>query len=266
MISHIHLKASRISRGAFLLSACLLTACASTPDAKTDLSATTIIESAYTAAGGDSWVRPQSLTMRGHAIFYDGATPVAHESHNMWRVYARDKSEAHKADGKVRITSARDGVPIIDVAFDGTTTSTAQGPREKSDADRRWASNFGFGVIRHALDDGYRVARLPNEPVDGAPAYRVQITDPTSKTTLFGIRASDFAVVKVAFDTERGWHERTYSDFFSKPGVRWQQPGRVRLTYDGVKSNEIIWTDFEINTDIPNCRFTLPETSDCGPS
>jgi len=102
--------------------------------------------------------------------------------------------------------------------------------------------------------------------VDGAPAYRVQVTDPAGKTTLFGIRASDFAVVKVGFDTERGWHERTYSNFFHKPGVNWQQPGRVRLTYDGIKSNVVIWTDFEINTVLPDCLFTLPEATDCNPS
>ena len=249
----------------FVFAALLFASCA-TASAQDSLTAEAIIAKAHDAAGGEVWRRPKTLTMTGYGIFYDGATPVRHESHSMWRVYDSGKTDAHVADGKVRIESVRAGMPVIDVAFDGETTSTARGPQPKSDADRRWAGNFGFGVIRHALDEGYAVERLPDEPVDGRDAYTVKVLDPAGGETLFAIRHSDFAVVKVAFDTERGWHERTYSDFFSKPGVSWQQPGRVRLTYDGVKANEVIWTDFEVDADLPDCLFVLPETEGCRPS
>ena len=203
--------------------------------------------------------------MTGYAIFYDGADSVRHESHSMWRVYDADKQTAHAADGKVRIESLRAGIPVIDVAFDGETTFTASGAQPKSEADKRWASNFGFGVIRHARDPGYTLTRLPDEPVDGHDAYTIRVTDPNGGETLFSIRQSDNAVVKLGFDTDRGWHERTYSDFFSKPGESWQQPGRVRLTYDGVKANEVIWTDFEVNAQLQDCLFVLPEAEDCRP-
>ena len=245
-----------------LLAALLFAGCA-TASADEPLTAEAIVASAYDAAGGETWRRPRTLAMTGYGIFYDGAEPVRHERHSMWRVYDAAKTNARSADGKVRIESVRDGVPVIDVAFDGETTSTARGPQPKSAADARWASNFGFGVIRHALEDGYTVNRLPDEPVDGRAAYTLRVTDPQGGDTLFAIRQSDFAIVKVAFDTERGWHERTYSDFFSKPDTSWQQPGRVRLTYDGVKANEVIWTDFEVNADLPDCLFVLPEVEGC---
>jgi len=243
--------------------ATLLLAIPAFADTASEPTAKEIIASAYEAAGGDTWVRPQTLTMTGHAIFYDGATPISHEAHSMWRVYDSAKRDAHSADGKVRIESIRDGVPVIDLAFDGTTTSTAAGPQPQSESDARWASNFGFGVIRHALDPGYTLTRLPTEPVDGQDAWFVRVTDPGGKPTIFGIRQSDHAITKVGFDTARGWHERTYSDFFSNPDDPWQQPGRVRLTYDGVKSNEVIWTAYRINDDLPTCLFVLPETPNC---
>jgi len=127
----------------------------------------------------------------------------------MYRVYDAGKADAHRADGKVRITSVRDGRPIIDVAFDGEITSTAQGAQPKSEADKRWASNFGFGVIRHALDDGYSLSRLPDDLIDGTPAYLIRITDPVGGETQFAIAQADHAVLSVAFDTDRGL-ARTY--------------------------------------------------------
>ena len=222
-----------------------------------------LINAAYEAAGGETWRRPETLIMRGTAVFYDGETAKPSEEHVMWRVYDGDKSDAHTADGKVRVRSVRDGIAFIDVAFDGQTTSTVKGPQPQSEADKRWASNFGFGVIRHALDDGYRVERLAPDFVDGHASEVVRVIDPEGGETLFWIDSVTYAIRKVGFDTERGWHERIYSDFFSKPGTDWQQPGLVRLYYNGVRANDVRWTDFDLNTDIPDCVFTLPEVEGC---
>ncbi len=239
---------------------CLLALLPLAAQADEPLTAEDIVSRAHAAAGGDFWVKPRSAFMSGHALFWYGgaATPVPHEQHRMWRVYPTAKSDAHQADGKVRIDSIRDGKPIIQLAFDGTHTYNQQGkvPEEQADS-RRWASNFGFGVIRHALDEGYSLRRVADDEVDGHPVHVVQVIDPAGGETLFAFDRESFAIRKLAFATPRGWHERLYSDFFSKPGVDWVQPGKVRLYYNGVKSNEVYWTDFRINEEIPGSVFVL---------
>ena len=230
---------------------------------KADLSSTAIIEQAYAAAGGEVWTRPKSLSMDGYAVFYEDGVGTKNELHKMWRVYDWGKTAAHQVDGKVRIWSVQDGKDFYHLSYDGKTTYTPKGPQPKSEADKRWASSFGFGVIRHALDDGYKTERLPDDLIDGRAAYMVRVIDPEGSTTQFGIAQDDYAVLKVGFQTDRGWHERIYSDFFKNPGEAWVQPGRVRLYYKGVKANEVIWTSFAINDDLPDCLFVLPVADDC---
>jgi len=227
------------------------------------LSATDIMKRAHAAAGGSAWTRPQSLSMDGYAVFYTDGQAVKNEHHRMWRGYDRGKTDAHAVDGKVRIESIRSGKPLINLSFDGAQSYTPGGALPQSESDARWSSNFGFGVIRHALDAGYSLRRLPDDLVDGQPAFVVNVIDPAGGATLFAIRHSDAAIVKVGFKTPRGWHERIYSDFYTNPGIDWVQPGRVRLYYDGVKANEVIWTSFTINDALPDCLFRLPEAPDC---
>ena len=223
-----------------------------------DLTAVEIIERAYEHAGGDEWVNPRSLLMEGYGLFWRGSEDyVRYEPYRMWRVYPESKAVAHAADGMVRIEALKDDAIVFQIAFDGETTYNQDGPLEDQADSDRWASNFGFGVIRHALDEGYSVARLPDDYVDGQPAYTVQIGDPAGGKTQFRIRQSDFAIVSVGFDTPRGWHERTYSDFFRNGDGGWLQPGRVRLYYNGVKANEIYWTRFTLNEAWPREQFRL---------
>jgi len=231
--------------------------------AQAKLSATNIMTKAHAAAGGETWSRPVSLAMDGYAVFYKDGIAAKNEHHRMWRVYDASKTNAHKVDGKVRIESIRDGKALINLSYDGETTYTPQGPQPKSESDKRWSSNFGFGVIRHALDDGYTLKRLPDDLIDGKLTYMVNVIDPAGGATQFGLAQENYAILKVGFDTERGWHERIYSNFYSNPDESWVQPGRVRLYYNGVKANEVIWTSHKINEDIPSCIFVLPETPDC---
>lgn len=222
-----------------------------------------IISLAYAAAGGETWRRPKTLFMDGYAIFYGNGQNFKNEHHRMWRVYDSNKTDAHTVDGKVRIESIREGKPLINVSYDGQNTYTDGGQQGKSATDQRWSSSFGFGVIRHALDDGYSVDRMPDDLVDGRLSYVVKVVDSSGGSTFFHITQDNYAIVKVAFDTPRGWHERVYSDFFSNPGTDWSQPARVRLYYNGVKSNEVIWEKFAVNDDLPNCVFILPEAQNC---
>ncbi len=217
-----------------------------------------IIERAYEHAGGDAWVNPRSLLMEGYGLFWQGTEQfVRYEPYRMWRVYPEIKDAAHAADGRVRIEALKDDQVVFQIAFDGTHTYNQNGRlNEETDSDR-WASNFGFGVIRHALDDGYRVSRLPDDYIDGAESYTVQITDPAGGNTLFNIRRADFAIVSVGFTTPRGWHQRIYSDFYRNNEAGWLQPGRVRLYYNGVKANEIYWTSFKTGESYPVELFQI---------
>ena len=175
----------------------------------------------------------------------------------MWRVFTDEKGDAHAASGKLRIEAWRGDEPALLLAFDGRTSYDRNGPMLDQSANALWSSNFGFGAIRNALDEGWSQQRRPDDLVDGEPAYLVELTDPTGGKTLFGIRQSDHAIVYVGFDTPRGWHERRYSHFFSKPGSPWVQAGRVRLFYDGVKSNEAIWTDYRIGEAFDDSQFRI---------
>lgn len=221
------------------------------------LSATEIIERAYAQNGGEAWVNPETLYMEGHGLFWRGERYVRYEPYRMWRVYPQVKDDAHAADGRVRIEAFNAGEIVFQLSFDGVHTYDQTGRLDEEADSDRWASNFGFGVIRHALDDGYQLRRGPDDYVDGAPAYTVTVIDPAGGETLFNIRQDDFAVVRVGFDTPRGWHERIYSHFYRNEDGGWRQPRRIRLFYDGVKANEIYWTAFETGADYPLELFQI---------
>ncbi len=221
------------------------------------LPAAEIIARAHAAAGGETWARPASLFMSGYSVMYRDGAAATYDRYEMSRVYPARKGDAHKADGKVRIEAWRDGERAFVIAYDGERTYDANGPVTDQSANARWASNFGFGAIRHALDEGWSQRRLPDDLVDGRLAHVVELTDPSGGTTRFAIAADDYAILYVGFDTPRGWHERRYSEFFTRPGRSWVQPGRVRLYYDGVKQNEVIWEDFDLDVDFSDDRFRV---------
>lgn len=222
-----------------------------------DLEGREIVERAHAAAGGQTWVRPRTLHLLGEGVFYTMNGTERHERYEMWRVYPEQLGAAHAANGRVRIQSWRDGETAILLAFDGSQSYTAAGPQPASEADRQWSENFGFGVIRYALDEGFGIGRMPDDIVDGRASFIVRVTDPQGQQTVFSIAQDDYAILRVGFATQRGWHERTYSDFFRRPGVSWVQPGRIRLTYNGAKQNEIFWRDFALNEDMPEALFVI---------
>lgn len=227
------------------------------------LTAREIVARAQVAAGGDTWIHPSSLLMRGHAVFYTPQGAERHERYDMWRVYPKQKGSAHAADGKVRIESWHQGRCVRLITFDGKRSYTLEGPQPPSEADKQWSENFGFGVIRFAIEPGFRQERLPDDSVEGRPVYVVRIIDPSEQVTLFSIAKDDYAILRLGFNTSRGWHERLYSNFFRKPGISWVQPGLVRLYYDGVKQNEIIWLDFELDRSMPDALFVVNKGDLC---
>jgi hypothetical protein len=226
------------------------------------LDARTIMERSYRAMGGDAWARARTLKLEGRAVFWgEGPQPRAvAPRYVMWRVLDPGRAAAHAADGKVRIEAdLPDGRPMIRVGFDGETTWNEKGVVPRAEADAFWASNFGYGIVRHALREGFRLERLPDDEVEGHPVFTIRVTDPAGTPTLFGIDQKEFMVRRVGFVTPRGYHERTYGDFFrpARP-AGWLQPGRVTLFYNGVKANMIVWERVTVDEPIPDSLFAPP--------
>ncbi len=242
----------------YIIFACLGATACQTSKIKS-LSATEIMSKAHEAAGGDFWKRPQTLSMFGYGTFYQGKDTFHHEKHVMYRQFESQKRDAHKASGKVRIESYRDNQAIILLAYDGNHTYDQHGKQEKSEAVKRWASNFGYGVIRHVFDKGYQLDLFGTDHVHGFNTHTIKVTDPVGSETFFDIRRDTYEIVKVAFDTPRGWHHRLYSSFFQKPEYSWKQASKVELFYDNKKTNEIIWTDFHVNEKLPDSLFILDD-------
>ena len=227
---------------------------------KPQLDGYTIIAQAHEAAGGETFVNPGTLFLSGYNVIYgqDGGSRTW-DNYAMWRVFADEKADAHAANGKVRIEAWQGDKLAMLLSFDGEATYNQNGSMEDQSANAMWSNNFGFGAIRNALDEGWTQARRSDRTIDGKPAYMVQLTDPSGGQTLFGFDRSTLQILYVGFDTPRGWHERRYSDYFSKPDVSWQQAGRVRLYYDGVLANEAVWTDFEIGQPHDAETFVISE-------
>jgi hypothetical protein len=216
-----------------------------------------IIERAYKAAGGDTYRYPGTLQISGSMIDYKGATPVEYKPYSMSRVQPRDHPRGRVIDGKIRISAYRDGKPAMQIAFDGKTTYNMEGPTTDGPDAPFWRTTMGFGMIRFALSPGYKVERLADDSVDGAPTYTVRVTDTANESAVFSIRIDNARFVKVVFPTPRGVHERIFSDFFTKPGVSWVQPGRVRSYINGIKETEFRYTDFEIGKPYPDDLFVI---------
>lgn len=124
-------------------------------------------------------------------------------------------------------------------------------------AVREASENYGFGIIRFALDNGFRLQRLPDDQVEGHASYVVRVIDPTGGETTLWIDCTSFAIRKVGFDTPRGWHERIYSDFFRVEPSGFMQPGCVRLYYRGALTNDITWEKAVVNESIADEVFVL---------
>lgn len=222
----------------------------------------TILARATEAAGGDDWARARTLTLSGTAIFYGtaGTAPKTRaDDYRMWRVFDPARQASHAAEGKVRIVARDHGRVLFTVGYDGTTTWNERGVIPKAEADAFWASNFGFGIIRHAADPGFKAERVPDDAIAGHRLYMVRLTDPGGGVTLFGIDQASFAIRTMGFMTPKGWHVRTYDDFVRLARPRWLQARHVTLYYNGVKANEVFWTTTKVNAPIEDALFAPPK-------
>lgn len=244
-----------------LLSALL--ALASPAKAQPDTSARSLLEQAVAAAGGEAWLNPSTLYLAGSAVFYapDSAQPRSTaDDYRMWRAMNPDRTTAHGADGKVRITAKSGGKLMFEVGYDGTTTWTDKGIMLKAEADAYWASNFGFGIIREALGESFALERAPDREVGGHAIALIRVTTPDGGMTLFGIDQQSHFIRYMGFVTPRGFHERHYDDFIRLESG-WVQARMVTLFYNGVKANTVFWREVKVGESIDSRQFKPPTSA-----
>ena len=220
-----------------------------------------ILAMAREAHGGDDWAEARTLVLEGRAVFYrKGVEPSSiADDYRMWRVFDPEREAAHGAEGKVRITARSNGAVLFEVGYDGETTWNERGIVPEDEADRFWAGNFGFGIIRHAGKPGFVATRLPDSDRFGHALYMIDLTDPAGGKTLFGIDQGSHAIRYMGFATDRGWHERLYDDFVELTDPAWLQAGYVALYYDGRLANEVFWENTKVNAPVDPALFEAPE-------
>ncbi|MEP5938434.1 MAG: hypothetical protein ABJ239_08915 [Erythrobacter sp.] len=239
----------------------LLTMLSFPVSARQDPTPAQVIERALDAHGGEVFRDPQTLQLSGTAVFYDavsGQVRSQADDYRMWREFQRGRTVAHGADGKVRIVAKSGGRTLFEVGYDGDTTWTQDGVMPRELADAYWANNFGFGIIRSALDDGFSLKFAPSRNIGGHAVALVRVTDAVGQETMFGIDRESGFIRYMAFDSPRGFHERIYDEFIRIPASRWVQATSVTLLYDGVVSNSVKWNSVEIGKPIASSVFAPP--------
>lgn len=231
--------------------------------AKGGLDGNAILARATLVAGGDVWAEAKTLYLSGRAVFWgaQGASPQSFaDSYTMWRVFDPGREAAHGAEGKVRIIAKLNDKPLWTVGFDGETTWNERGIIPKAEADIFWASNFGFGIIRHALQPGFKAERVADGLIGPHKLYLVRLTDPKGGVTLFGVDQGSYAIRTMGFMTPKGWHERHYDDFIRLKNPNWLQARKVTLYYNGVKANDVYWTKTIVNGPVADSLFMPPKS------
>jgi hypothetical protein len=212
---------------------------------------TEILAMATRAAGGDGWANARSLMLEGDAVFWgpSGAAPRSSAArYVMYREFNPGRTAAHGAEGKVRIiASDEQGRTLFTVGYDGATTWTERGVTPPAETEAFWASNMGFGIIRHAGKPDFKAERVADNRLGNHRLYMVRLTDPTGGVTLFGIDQRSHAIRYMGFATPRGWHERHYDDFIRLRDPDWLQAREVTLYYNGVKANTVHWRKVQVN-------------------
>jgi hypothetical protein len=225
-----------------------------------EISPREVVERAVAVHGGALWLDPATLELAGSAIFYDsvtGAVRSTADDYRMWRTFEGGRTAAHEASGKVRIVAKSGNKVLFEIGYDGETTWTERGVMPRAEADAYWASNFGFGIIRSVLEQGFELHHAPAREIGGRNTNIVRIRDPEGQQTLFGFDAESGFITYMAFDAPLGWHERLYSDFIRLENG-WVQARRVTLIYDGVIANSVFWSETCVNKTLDPALFRPP--------
>ncbi len=231
--------------------------------AQNNLTGKEILEKTTIANGGDSWQKPQTLQLSGHATWTPfgktDTSSIYFDTYKMFRIFPSENNAARIANGKIKFIAKYADSLYMQLIFDSKTTQNYLSNRAKPFQKYfSWGNNFGFSIIRFANKDSFKVERLVDDQVEGNSCYTVSITDPKQFVTTFSIDKKSFYIRGVSFITDIGYHNRIYSDFEKiklKGGKYFVQPKRLRLFFDGFKWMDINWLNNKVNEPISDEIF-----------
>lgn len=224
-----------------------------------ELSPLEIAKKTIEASGGENWRRPKTLQLSGTATLYFNGQSYRMTEYKMWRVFPAENNSAHTANGKIRFDAREaDGKTFLQLIFDGKNTSEILSDVAKQNEQfLRLSNNFGFSIFRFIENPDFKLARLPDDKIDGHPAYFIRLTDAKKSETIFGVDKKTFFIRYAAFQTPMGLQQRFYDDFKWAKGVKFIQPRSLRIFNNGVKTTEVFWSEYKVNQPIPDEVFQL---------
>lgn len=220
---------------------------------------------AIESAGGEVWQNPRYLHLSGEARFSPYASidkVLDFDTYEMYRVFPSESTAAHQANGQIRFEAKAGEEVFFRLCFDGKNSDIYLSEKAKPHAEHfKWSNNFGFGIFRFADRDGFTIERMVDDQVDGHPCYLLKITDASQTDTYFAVDKDAGYIRQVGFNTDLGWHHRTYSHF-EKTASGFVQPERICIYFNGLKWMDIYWQHYEINVPPDEDIFRQRETHD----
>jgi hypothetical protein len=223
-----------------------------------------ILEQCIQANGGQAWQQPKTLQLKGNAVFTPfGKTDDDHkivlDTYNLYRIFPAENNAAREANGSIRFTAKANDYLYMHLIYDGQTTHNFLSDKAKPyNKYFSWTNNFGFSIIRFAQNPGFKTELLVNDQVEGFECYVIKIIDPKQFETHFFIDSNNYFIRSVAFVTELGYHHRIYSNFYKADagaGNYFNQPGRLRVYFEGVKWIDVNWESTLVNEPIDELIF-----------
>ncbi|MEM9686004.1 MAG: hypothetical protein AAF934_03680 [Bacteroidota bacterium] len=218
-----------------------------------------IIQKTIAAHGGAVWKHPETLQLNGSAVMYpENGTEIILDTYAMWRVFPKTNTHARKANGKVALLAMSGAEVFFDLRFDGSASRFLLSDQAKKFQDHfKWTNNFGFGIIRFALDRNLECTLTDSYHFGTVPCHYIVIKDASGQETIFGIRKEDFRILYMGFDTPLGFHLRVYGHFKSYPETAFLMPLSLCIYYDNVRWFDVRWHDFVLNRSIAPKVFEI---------
>ena len=217
-----------------------------------------IAKKTIAASGGEVWRRPKTLQLSGTATLFWNGQAYKMTDYKMWRVYPDENNSAHTANGKVRFDAFEGDKIFFRLSFDGKSQMQILSDAAKlNEESLKLNNNFGFSIFRFIENPDFKLARLPDDKIDGHPCYFIKITDAKKSDTIFGVDMKTFYIRYAAFQTPISLQQRFYDDFKWVKGVKFIQPRSLRIFNGGIKTTEVFWTQYKVNEPIADEIFTV---------
>ncbi|MCX8019047.1 MAG: hypothetical protein N2747_00970 [Chitinophagaceae bacterium] len=231
-----------------------------------DSDAVRIVKKIIESLGGQVWLRPESLILKGYAYWSphgikDRDSAFLLKPYYMYRIFPDTSHAAHGPNGKIRFDAYRSEEVFLRLIYDGKQTQQHLHALATKYKDYfSWSNNFGFGIIRFCLDEGFNLKLLQEDDLDGHHCYVLYIRDPSGMKTWFWVDKKKYFIRGMGFNTPLGWHLRIYSNYKKDKKSGFVQPKRVRIYFEGIKWIDIYWNEFDVNRKLDDNLFLIDET------